>query len=79
MIKVRILNLKSFLETVNRCQGRVMVLSPDGGKTNITRQYEMQRKMGEQYRKNGKCLPLSLTFDEPKDYLAVVSWYAGDC
>ena len=48
MIKVRILNLKSFLETVNRCQGRVMMLSSDGGKTNITRQYEVQHKMGEQ-------------------------------
>ena len=39
----------------------------------------MQEKLAEQYRQNGKCLPLSLVFEEPKDYMAVVSYYAGDC
>ncbi|MDO4329360.1 MAG: hypothetical protein Q4C66_08500 [Lachnospiraceae bacterium] len=79
MIKVNILNLNGFLETVNQCHGRVMVLSPNGQKTNITKQYRIQQEMEKQYQKNGKCLPLSLTFDEPRDYMAVVSYYAGDC
>ena len=52
---------------------------PDGRKANITRQYDVQEAMGAQYRKNGGCLPLSLTFGEPKDYLAVVFYRVGDC
>ena len=38
MIKVNILNLSGFLETVNQCRGRVMVLAPGGERINITRQ-----------------------------------------
>ena len=79
MIKVKILNLTGFFETVNQCNGRVSMLTPDGDKVNITRQYSVQEKLAEQYRQNGKCLPLSLVFEEPKDYMAVVSYYAGDC
>lgn len=79
MIKVNILNLSGFLETVNQCRGRVMVLAPGGERINITRQYPIQREMEQQYRQNGNCLPLSLVFEEAKDYLAVVCYYAGDC
>lgn len=79
MIKVNILDLKNFLETVNRCRGRVMVIGSDGRKTDITRKYGIQREMEKRYRENGRSLRLSLTFEEPKDYLDVVSYYAGDC
>ena len=79
MIKVNILNLKGFLETVNQCRGRVLALCPDGRKANITRQYDVQEAMDAQYRKNGGRLPLSLAFEEPKDYLAVVFYCVGDC
>ncbi len=51
MIKVNILNLKGFLETVNQCQGRVMVVSSNGKKTNITRQYFIQNEMEKQHQK----------------------------
>ena len=32
MIKVNILNLSGFLETINQCKGRVSMLAPDGEK-----------------------------------------------
>ena len=79
MIKVYILNLKGFLETVNKCSGRVMVCSPTGQKTDITRQYLIQRELEKEYQKNGSYLPLSLTFDEPRDYMAVVTSYISGC
>ena len=79
MIKVNILNLSGFLETINQCKGRVSMLAPDGARVNITRQYSIQQELAKQHQQNGKCLPLSLTFEEPKDYMAVVSYYAGDC
>ena len=43
MIKVNILNLSGFLETINQCKGRVSMLAPDGEKVNITRQYSVQQ------------------------------------
>ncbi len=79
MIKVNILNLSGFFKTVNQCRGRVMVLAPGGKGINITRQYSIQHEMEKQYQQNGKHLPLSLEFEEPKDYMAVISYYAGDC
>ena len=54
------------------------MLAPDGAKVNITRQYSIQQELAKQYHQNGKCLPLSLMFEEPKDYMAVVIYYAGD-
>lgn len=79
MIKVNILNLSAFLETINQCKGRVSMLAPDGKRVNITRQYPIQEELARQYQQNGRCLPLSLTFEEPKDYMAVVCYYTGDC
>ena len=79
MIKVNILNLSDFLETINQCKGRVFMLASDGAKVNITRQYSVQQELAEQYQQNGRCLPLSLTFEEPKDYMTVVCYYVGDC
>ncbi len=79
MIKVNILNMSGFLETVDRCEGRVFLLAPDKTKTNIARQYFVQDELKEKYRQNGNYLPLSLDFENVKDYLAVVNYYAGDC
>ena len=79
MIKVKILNLSGFFETVNQCKGRVSMIGPDGTKINITRKYSIQRELEKQYQQNGRCLPLTLFFEKPKDYMAVVSYYAGDC
>ena len=38
-----------------------------------------RRQWARSTEKNGGCLPLSLTFEEPKDYLAVVFYCVGDC
>ena len=56
-----------------------MILSQSGKKINITRQYPLQHELEDQYRRNGKHLPLSLVFDDPRDFMAVVSYYAGNC
>ena len=70
MIKVNIMNLPGFFETINRCRGRVMMLAPDGTKVNLTRQYPVQQELEKQYRQNGKRLPLSLFFDSAGFYIA---------
>lgn len=43
MIKVKILNMKSFLKVVNQCVGRIMVVSPDGKRTDINGRTGIQR------------------------------------
>ena len=79
MIKVNILNLKNFLETINQCSGRVLNLLPDGTRRDINKQYSIQRELEREYIENGRCLPMTLEFDDPGDYLDVVAYYAGDC
>ncbi len=79
MIKLNILNLKKFLEVVNGCKNNVVMHCTDGSKVNISRQYEVQNKLWEQYRKNKNCLPITLSFSNPRDYMGIVCYYAGDC
>ena len=60
MIKVKILNMKSFLKVVNQCVGRIMVVSPDGKRTDISACTGIQRKLQAEYLENGKCLSITL-------------------
>ena len=57
MIKVNILNLSGFLETINQCKGRVSMLAPDGAKVNITRQYPSSRNWRSNIIKTGNACP----------------------
>lgn len=79
MIKLNILNLERFLETVNRCTGRVLIIRPDGEKADINKQYDVQRELWEEYRERAEYLPLTLKIEDPSDYMRIVSCYAGDC
>ncbi len=79
MLKINILDMKNFLDTVNSCKGAVHMLSPDGGKKDINGQGMLQARLSEQYRQNKNCLRLTLEIPVPKDYMRIVSYYAGDC
>lgn len=79
MIKLNILNMKNFLQTVNECSGMVNLLYPDGRKENINKQYGIQNQLLQKYRENKNYLSLSLDIPTPKDYISIVSYYAGDC
>ena len=79
MIKLKILNMKNFLKVVNQCVGMIIVVSPDGKRTDINGRTAIQHRLQKEYLENGKCLPLTLEFEYPTDYFAIVSYYAGDC
>lgn len=79
MLKLNIMNMKNFLDTVNACKGDVYMLYPEGRKVNIKRQYRVQNQLNEQYRENRNCLRIALEITEPRDYMSIVSYYAGDC
>lgn len=78
-VKLNILNMKNFLKTVNACSGEVFLFRSEGGKVNMTRDEKVQNSLWKQYLQNGKCLPLILEIPNPKDYLSIISYYAGDC
>lgn len=79
MLKLNILNLDNFLNTVNACMGKVNMLCPDGKKVNITGEEKIQDSLWRQYLQNKNCLRLVLEIPNPKDYMSIVSYYAGDC
>ena len=79
MIKLNILNMKNFLQTVNACSGAVNMLYPDGRKEDNNKHYGIQNQLLQKYRENKNCLLLSLDIPTPKDYMSIVSYYAGDC
>lgn len=79
MMKLNILNMKGFLETVNTCRGEVNMLCPNGKRLNISRQYAIQNELQNEYKANKNCLSLTLVIPNPHDYISIVSYYAGDC
>lgn len=79
MVKLNILNLKNFFNAVNACTGKVNMLCPDGKKVNINGNEKVQDSLWWQYRQNKNCLRLALELPNPKDYMNIVLYYAGDC
>lgn len=78
MIKLNILNLEKFLEVVNECAGKVVMLCPDGERLDINKQYAVQYELYEKYRNNGNFLPLTLKIENSSDYTRIVSYYAAN-
>lgn len=79
MIKLTILNMKNFLQAVNRCRDNITIIYSDGKKVNINQQYFIQNELKEQYKKNGNHLQLTLDIHNPKDYMDIIFYYIGDC
>ncbi len=80
MVKLNILNMKNFLDTVNSCSGKVNMLCPDGKKQNINgEEKDTGQFVAAILPKQKNCLRLVLEVPNPTDYMNIVSYYAGDC
>ena len=79
VIKLNILNMENFLDTVNACTDKVYMLCPNGKKQNINGEEKIQDNLWRQYFQNKNCLRLILEIPNPTDYMNIVSYYAGDC
>ncbi len=79
MVKLNILNMKKFLDTVNACTGKVNMLCPDGNKQNINGEERVQDSLWLQYLQNKNYLRLVLEIPNPMDYMSIVSYYVVDC
>lgn len=79
MVKLNIYDMKNFLNTVNACTRKVNMVCADGKRVNISREEEVQGSLWQQYRQNKNCLRIALDIINPKDYMSIVSYYAGDC
>lgn len=79
MMKLNILNMKNFLKVVNECRDEVRVILSDGQKKNIRGHYAMQDLLLKEFEKNKGSLKIILEVVNPKDYMSIVSYYAGDC
>lgn len=66
MIKLNILNMKNFLDTVNACIGKVYMLCPNGKKQNINGEEKIQDSLWRQYlhRLTRAHSPLSCAMDK---------------
>ena len=58
MVKLNILNMKNFLDTVNDCIGKVYMICPNGKKENINGEEKIQNSLWNQYFENKNCLGL---------------------
>lgn len=78
MVKLNILNMENFLETVNKCRGAVYLLYPDGHRENISHRQEIQEKLQMRFRENKNFLRISLDIPGSADYMRIITYYAGN-
>ena len=79
MMKLNILNIQDFLDTINACRDEVYMICSNGQKVNIRGQYPIQDELHRQYYDHKNQLQIILEAQTPKDYMRIVSYYAGDC
>ncbi len=79
MVKLNIYNMKSFLETVNKCSGLVHLILPDGQKVNMNKEYEFQKELLQKHKENKGYTQFSLDIPDSKDYIHIVCCAVVDC
>jgi len=75
MMKLKILNLDGFLETIGRCRGPVYQVGPDGSRTDLCRSASLRAR----YRRDRGELSITLVVPDGHDFFRIVAYYAGDC
>lgn len=79
MMKLNIINMESFLKTVNQCVGAVYLVSQGGQKRDINESYRIQAELLEKFEKNHRFLPITVEVSNPKDYMNIVCHYVAAC
>ena len=79
MINISVFHLKLFLQEVNDCSGAVYLVTPDGRKENLNKNYYAQEVLRQQYRENKSYLRLALDIPCPSDYMKIVTFSIGNC
>ena len=65
MMKLRILNMKEFLKTVNGCEGPVYLVDSDGRRENVNKEYGTQSDCRRNIRETGILWCCVLRFQSP--------------
>lgn len=78
ILKLEILNLPSFLETVATCRAPVLLKSASGC-SDIRHDEDMHTLMMKRFDEDGRHIHLELSTSDAHDYMAIISYYAGDC
>ena len=77
MVKLNILNMENFLDTVNACIGKVYMLCPNGKKQNINGEERYRTVCCGNTSKTKTVCGLFLKFRNPTDYMNIISYYGG--
>ena len=76
MLKLRILDMKRFLQVLDTCSTRVQIVEPDG--THSCPIYAaVQENLRQRFEAAGHYLTLRVP--DPSDYRKIVNYYVGDC
>lgn len=79
MMKLKILNLDGFLETIGRCRGPVYQVGPDGSRTDLCRSASLQDALRARYCRDRGELSITLVVPDGHDFFRIVAYYTGDC
>ena len=77
MLKLHVLNLKSFLQMLQTCSGPVELTLPDGSVQTYHAVPAVEKTLAQNFAASRKWLPLTIRVHAPQDYFAVVSYAAG--
>ena len=78
MLKLRILDMKRFLQVLDTCSTRVQIVEP-GGTHSCPIYAAVQENLCQRFEAAGHYLLLTLRVPDPSDYRKIVNYYVGDC
>lgn len=76
-LNLHILNLKSFLQMLQTCNGPVELTLPDGSVQAYCDTPAVQEQLARCFAACKKYMPLSVAVHTPRDYFSMVSYSAG--
>lgn len=79
VVSMTVFHLTPFLQAVDQCTGSIWLLDGQGARVDLHRNPALQQTLHGRHAANGNYSKLALEIAQPRDYLSLVQFYAGNC
>lgn len=79
VVRLKILDLRSFLLSLRSCKGEVLLHLPTGDCLSIRHGADYEAQLWTYFVQYHRYLPLKLEIADAGDHMTIVNYYSGDC
>lgn len=79
MLKLNVLNVKRFWDTVNGCKDTIRLICEDGQKLELNKAYGLQKELSGKNTNPKDRMKVMLEIPDPTDFRRILAFCYGDC